>query len=110
MILRLADDLGTSKREMETGDVPKSIQCYMHETGASEAHAREHIKSMICAAWKKMNEEANNSCFSKSFIEIATNLARMSICMYQHGDGHTDQDPETKNRILSLLFQPIPIV
>ncbi|KAF2318688.1 hypothetical protein GH714_010079 [Hevea brasiliensis] len=40
MIVRLADDLGTSSDELKRGDVPKSIQCYMHETGASEAEAR----------------------------------------------------------------------
>ncbi|CAL5435427.1 unnamed protein product [Camellia sinensis] len=30
--------------ELQRGDVPKSIQCYMHETGASENDAREHMK------------------------------------------------------------------
>ncbi|KAE8689902.1 hypothetical protein F3Y22_tig00110931pilonHSYRG00264 [Hibiscus syriacus] len=29
--------------EVEGGDVPKSIQCYMHETGSSEAEAHEDI-------------------------------------------------------------------
>ncbi|KAK7324161.1 hypothetical protein VNO77_27684 [Canavalia gladiata] len=38
-ILRLANDLGTYKRENETGDVAKSIQCYMNETGISEEKA-----------------------------------------------------------------------
>ncbi|KAF7815109.1 terpene synthase 10-like [Senna tora] len=107
-ILRLADDLGTSKREKETGDVAKSIECYMNETGASEADARMHINLLIWKTWKKMNKEVSNySCNSKSFIEIALNLARMSLCMYQHGDGHSVQDLETKNRIMSLIFQPI---
>ncbi|XP_054779854.1 terpene synthase 10-like [Prosopis cineraria] len=106
-ILRLADDLGTSEREMETGDVPKSIQCCMKETGASEEDARRHINSLIIETWKKMNKEARNSSFSQDFIQIAMNFARMSLCMYQHGDGHSDQDPETKNRITSILFHPI---
>lgn len=35
MILRLADDLGTSSDGLKRGDVPKSIQCYMNETGSS---------------------------------------------------------------------------
>ncbi|XP_022896311.1 (-)-alpha-terpineol synthase-like [Olea europaea var. sylvestris] len=35
-ILRLSDDLATSMDEMKRGDVPKTIQCYMNETGASE--------------------------------------------------------------------------
>ncbi|URD96108.1 Myrcene synthase, chloroplastic [Musa troglodytarum] len=31
MIVRLCDDLGTSKDELRRGDVPKSIECHMHE-------------------------------------------------------------------------------
>ncbi|CAA2977597.1 terpene synthase 10-like [Olea europaea subsp. europaea] len=38
-ILRLSDDLATSVDEMKRGDVPKTIQCYMNETGASEDEA-----------------------------------------------------------------------
>ncbi|XP_059431229.1 myrcene synthase, chloroplastic-like [Corylus avellana] len=110
MILRLADDLGTSKDELERGDVPKSIQCYMNETGASEVDAREYIKSLISETWKKMNKEgAASSPFSQTFIEIAMNLARMAQCMYQHGDGHGVEDRETKDRVLSLLIHPIPL-
>ncbi|KAI5397328.1 hypothetical protein KIW84_063226 [Lathyrus oleraceus] len=110
MILRLANDLGTSKRENVTGDIPKSIQSYVIETGASEAEAREHIKSIMDTIWKKMNKEACNSVFSKSFIDISINLGRMALFMYQHGDGHTIQDPEHQNRIQSLIWQPIPII
>lgn len=93
-----------------TGDIPKSIQSYVIETGASEAEAREHIKSIMDTIWKKMNKEASNSVFSKSFIDISINLGRMALFMYQHGDGHTIQDPEIQNRIQSLIWQPIPII
>ncbi|KAI4324174.1 hypothetical protein L6164_023731 [Bauhinia variegata] len=108
-ILRLANDLGTYKREMETGDIPRSVQCYMHETGASEAYAREHIKSIICTTWKKINEDVNSGSYPLSFIEIAVNLARMSLCMYQYGDAFSIQDQESKKWISSLLFEAIPI-
>ncbi|XP_058751553.1 myrcene synthase, chloroplastic-like isoform X2 [Vicia villosa] len=110
LILRLANDLGTSKRESETGDIPKSIQCYMNETGASETEAREHVKSVIFTVWKKMNKEAHTSSFSKNFIDTGINLGRMALCMYLHGDGHTIQDPDINNRIMSLIFQSAPII
>ncbi|CAL5356722.1 unnamed protein product [Camellia sinensis] len=75
--------------ELQRGDVPKSIQCYMHETGASENDAREHMKYLIGETWKKMNEDgAANSLFTKTFIGNAMNLARMLQCLYQHGDGY----------------------
>ncbi|XP_034703599.1 (-)-alpha-terpineol synthase-like [Vitis riparia] len=110
IILRLSDDLGTSSDELKRGDVPKSIQCYMHETGACEEDAREHIKCLIGETWKKMNEDrVMESPFSQTFIGIAINLARMAQCMYQYGDGHGVQDRETKDRVLSLLIEPIPL-
>ncbi|XP_028771245.1 terpene synthase 10-like [Neltuma alba] len=107
-IFRLVNDLGTAKREKVTGDIPKSVECYMNETGASEADTHKHINSLICETWKKLNEEVSNSSYnSRSFVQVAVNLVRMCLRMYQHGDGHTVQDDETKNRIISLLFKPI---
>ncbi|KAF3432677.1 hypothetical protein FNV43_RR23779 [Rhamnella rubrinervis] len=47
IVFRLADDLGTATDELKRGDVVKSIQCYMHQSGASEEDAREHIKWYI---------------------------------------------------------------
>ncbi|KAL6328050.1 hypothetical protein AAG906_033318 [Vitis piasezkii] len=99
MILRLSDDLGTSLDERKRGDVPKSIQCHMYETGASEEDAR-NISYLI--------GETSESPFPETFIGIATNLARIAQCMYQHGDGHGIEDGEPKDRLLSLLVEPIP--
>ncbi|XLR35187.1 hypothetical protein S83_063087, partial [Arachis hypogaea] len=57
-------------RENEFGDVPKSIECYMNENGASETNAQEHIKSVLNTTWKKMNkQEAHNSSLPPTFIE-----------------------------------------
>ncbi|KAF6154360.1 hypothetical protein GIB67_026816 [Kingdonia uniflora] len=108
MIVRLADDIGTSKDELERGDVPKSIQCYMHDTGASEETAREHIQELIGKTWKKMNKECiAYSPFPQSFISAALGLARMAQCMYQYGDGHGAPDRETKDRVNTLLIESI---
>ncbi|MED6208432.1 hypothetical protein PIB30_045005 [Stylosanthes scabra] len=107
-ITRLINDLRSQKRENEFGDVPKSIQCCINESGVSEVKAQEHIKLMINTTWKKMNKEAHNSSLPPIFIEIAVNLARMSMCMYHDRDAHTVQDPQIKRRISSLIFQPIP--
>ncbi|KAG6655720.1 myrcene synthase, chloroplastic-like [Carya illinoinensis] len=110
IIVRLADDLGTSKEELERGDNPKSIQCYMNDTGASEEDAREFIRNLISATWKRFNEElAASSPFSETLIHIGMNFARMSQCIYQHGDGHGIENRETKDRVLALLIHPIPL-
>ncbi|KAK0580096.1 hypothetical protein LWI29_036337 [Acer saccharum] len=95
--------------EMKRGDVPKSIQCYMHKIGASEEEAREHIRGLISATWVKMNKERiGNHHISNTFAGVAMNLARMAQCMYQFGDGHGVPDKETKHRVLSLIINPIP--
>ncbi|KAJ8769513.1 hypothetical protein K2173_005116 [Erythroxylum novogranatense] len=107
---RLADDLGTSSHEMQRGDVPKSIQCYMHETGASEEEARAHLYYLISDTWKKLNTaRANDKIFCREFGRICMNVLRIAQCFYQHGDGFGIVDGETKGRFLALLAQPAPL-
>ncbi|XP_019234090.1 PREDICTED: (-)-camphene/tricyclene synthase, chloroplastic-like [Nicotiana attenuata] len=110
IIIRLADDLGTSSDEMNRGDVPKSIQCYMNENDASEQEAREHINLLIKESWKLINTGLHeNSLFSETLIGCAVNVTRTAQCIYQHGDGHGIQNSEIKSRISELLFEPTKI-
>ncbi|XP_047957123.1 exo-alpha-bergamotene synthase-like [Salvia hispanica] len=108
-VLRLADDLGTSSDEMKRGDVPKSIQCYMKETGCSEEDARKHIKQLIDMALKRMNKEILMENPIKNFGQTAMNVGRISLCVYQHGDGFGLPHSETKKNLMSLVVQPIPM-
>ncbi|KAH9751601.1 Beta-myrcene/(E)-beta-ocimene synthase 2 [Citrus sinensis] len=110
-IFRLQDDLGTSSDEIQRGDVPKSIQCYMHETGASEEVAREHIKDMMRQMWRKVNayRADKDSPVSQNTVDFMLNLVRMSHFMYLHGDGHGAQNQETMDVASTWLFQPIPL-
>ncbi|KAG5551788.1 hypothetical protein RHGRI_010017 [Rhododendron griersonianum] len=109
LIFRFSNDLATSKAELERGESANSILCYMHETGVSEQEARNHISSLIEEAWKKMNKErvAADSPFEKPFIETAFNLARIAQCTYQNGDGHGVPDNKAKNRVSSVIIEPI---
>ncbi|KAF5178664.1 Alpha-terpineol synthase protein [Thalictrum thalictroides] len=112
LLVRLANDLGTSSDEIARGDNPKSIQCYMHETGASEEAAREHIKELISEIWKKMmnkDQVASYEFLEEPFISSAANLGRQALCMYQYGDGHGIPDQETKDRIKTLFMEPIQL-
>ncbi|KAM0003736.1 putative lyase [Helianthus debilis subsp. tardiflorus] len=108
LILRLADDLGTSMAELKRGDVPKSIQCYMHETGASEEKARGYIKNLIMDTWKKLNKERITlSCpTSQILVECATNLGRMAQFTYQYADVFGTPDDWYKSQEISLIFNP----
>lgn len=86
----------------------------MHETGASEEKARAHVHQMISDTWDEMNSAAktahSSSLVSRGFVEAVMNLARMSQCMYQYGDGHGfPHKAKTVDRVMSLLVNPIPL-
>ncbi|KAJ8485843.1 hypothetical protein OPV22_018328 [Ensete ventricosum] len=110
MIFRLCDDLGTSTDELERGDVPKSIQCYMHETGVSEEVARGHIRVLIKGNWRAINGDRSfTSRFEENLKMMAINIPRMAQCMYEYGDGLGKPGRVMNHRIRSLLFEPIPL-
>nr|QQY00626.1 (-)-beta-pinene synthase [Chrysanthemum indicum] len=108
IIVRLTNDMGTSSDELERGDVPKSIQCYMHESGATEVEAKVYIKQLTLETWKKLNKECQkiDSEFSQEFIDCIMNLARMGHFMYTDGDKHGKPDM-FKPYVLSLFVNPI---
>nr|ASP45390.1 TPS6 [Tripterygium regelii] len=110
MIIRMVDDIGTSADEMKRGDTPKSIQCYMNETGALEEEARDHIDYLISEIWKKLNEEqfGADSLWPPVFKEMALNIVRTAHVMYLYGDGHASQDHNVQARMESLFVTPIP--
>ncbi|KAE8686875.1 Isoprene synthase [Hibiscus syriacus] len=109
-IFRLCNDLGTSKDELERGENANSITCYMKETGCSENVARQHISDLIDSYWRKMNRcRVDGSPFAKQLLETGINLARISQCIYQHGDAHGCPDNLSKNRVRSLIVDPISI-
>ncbi|KAI7742027.1 hypothetical protein M8C21_029288 [Ambrosia artemisiifolia] len=109
MIFRLYNDLATSSDEMDRGKSINAISCYMHENDVGEEVAREYINTLIDKAWRRMIE-ARVACFDDSkdpFIDMAINLARISHSTYQFGDGHGAPDARSRDRVLSVIFEPI---
>lgn len=110
-ILRLANDLATSTEEMARGDSPKSVQCYMYETGANEDAAREQMQRMIIDSWDVINSAAHTSSLPRGFVAAVVNLNRVVQCIYQHGDGHgCPEKAKTVDYIQSVLFNPVQLV
>ncbi|CAM8994967.1 unnamed protein product [Rhodiola kirilowii] len=110
IIIRLADDLGTSPDEMERGDTPKAIQCYMNDTGASEQAARKHVEGLMREAWKKFNNcVMKEKTLSPEGVKTLVNMVRAGHCFYQHGDGHGVQDSVTKHLMSQVLFDTISL-
>ncbi|OAY75917.1 Terpene synthase 10 [Ananas comosus] len=110
MIARLCNDLGTSKSEHQRGDVAKSIHCCMHHEGVTEAAARERIKELIYDCWKKLNGAClADSTFNEYFTALVVKGSRTAHCFYQHGDGYGSPEGETKDRVISLLIEPVQL-
>ncbi|XP_071718976.1 (E)-beta-ocimene synthase, chloroplastic-like [Rutidosis leptorrhynchoides] len=111
IIFRLCNDLGTSSDEIAQGKTANAISCYMHENGVSEDVAREYIEARIDEAWMKLIK-ARVACsrnYENPFVDMAINLARISHCTYQYGDGHGAPDARAKNRVLSVIIKPVQI-
>ncbi|PIA58429.1 hypothetical protein AQUCO_00500392v1 [Aquilegia coerulea] len=109
MMFRLSNDLATSSAELERGDVASSVYCYMREENASEVDAQKHIRGLIIDTWKKMNISIFESPFDTAFVNVAINLARTSLFIYQYGDGLGVEDSQSKEHILSLIVNPVEV-
>ncbi|KAK1368454.1 (+)-delta-cadinene synthase [Heracleum sosnowskyi] len=112
-IFRLADDYGTSSAELERGDVPSSIQCYMLDAGVSEEVARKHMMDLMRKKWAQVNKcrfSGDHIPLSWHVVDIMLNIVRAAHCLYNAGDdGFGVEDGLTKDTLFSLLVKPIPL-
>ncbi|KAK9714856.1 hypothetical protein RND81_06G125300 [Saponaria officinalis] len=88
-ILRLWDDLGSSKDEHQKYD-GSVMECYMNEhKGSSPETAREYVFAMISDAWNRLDENLlSTSPFSTDFKAAIANFARMVPVMYTYDKNH----------------------
>ncbi|KAH9651453.1 alpha-humulene/(-)-(E)-beta-caryophyllene synthase [Citrus sinensis] len=110
LIARLDDDVHTYKVEQERGDAPSSVECYVQQYGVSEEEACNKIKGMVEIEWMNINEEIQDPNHPPlQWLLPSLNLARMMVVLYQNGDGYTNSTGKTKDRIASLLVDPLPM-
>ncbi|KAL5132177.1 putative terpene synthase 11 [Glycine soja] len=102
-ILRLWDDLGTSREEQERGDNACSIQCLMTENNLSDENvARKHIRQLIQNLWPELNGLAmTTTALPSSVMKASLNMARTAQVIYQHGD---DQNTFTVDDYVKTLI------
>ncbi|KAK2631952.1 hypothetical protein EUGRSUZ_L02212 [Eucalyptus grandis] len=112
MIIRLCNDLGTSRAERDRGDAPSSVVCYMREANVPEDIARKHIKELINQEWKSINAHCYSNAetpFVRTFIDVTVNAARVAHMLYQFGDGFGVQDGDIRRQILSAVIHPLAL-
>ncbi|TXG47437.1 hypothetical protein EZV62_026731 [Acer yangbiense] len=104
----LWNDLSTFKAEVERGDTPSAIQCYMREANVSEEIARNHFTDLIRKTSTKVNGLVlpPSAASLKPFLNVLANYPRVAYCLYQHGDGFGIQE-DLKSKILSVLIEPV---
>ncbi|CAL1356829.1 unnamed protein product [Linum trigynum] len=118
IIVRLTNDLASSKGELERGDVVKAVECYMRESRLSEEAAREHINWKIGEMWKMVNEDilSSQGCLNNSssnpmlpptYVNLAVNVARASHYMYKHQNSKAPFVVKDKSRAITLLFDAL---
>ncbi|KAL2493949.1 S-(+)-linalool synthase [Forsythia ovata] len=109
-ILRLWDDLGTSKEEQDRGDNASSIPLLMRENNIqSEGEARECIMQLIHNLWKELNMELiSSNTLPLSLIRVCFNMSRTSQVIYQHEEDSYSSGVD--NFVKFLLLQPIACI
>ncbi|KAJ1396599.1 Terpenoid cyclases/protein prenyltransferase alpha-alpha toroid [Sesbania bispinosa] len=106
-ILRLWDDLGNAEDENQEGNDGSYVNCFMMEhQDLSSKRAREQVMSMLCDAWKSLNQECLfESTFPAALTKASLNLARMVPLMYGYDDKHSL--PKLEEQVKSLLYDDV---
>ncbi|KAM0897304.1 hypothetical protein ACQ4PT_022663 [Festuca glaucescens] len=102
-IMRLWDDMGSAKDEVQEGLDGSYREFYMREN--PNADAEEHILQMIAGEWEELNRECllrTRSSLSCSFLGALLNSARMVGVMYSYDDEQRLPVLEDYTRMLLL--------
>ncbi|KAJ4807451.1 S-(+)-linalool synthase [Rhynchospora pubera] len=103
-ILRLLDDLGSSKDENQDGFDGSYVEYYMKDNpSCSLDNAKLHTRELISKSWEELNKECFfNTSFLPCFREASLNCARMFTIIYNYNE--EQQLPPLDDYIQILLL------
>ena len=79
----------------------------MQEQMCTEQQARKAIEKLIVETWKKINYDSlghGRHALPRPLINACVNLARVSHCLYNGGDGIGAPGQKMKGLVKSLLL------
>ena len=97
--------------EQERGHVASSVECYTKQYGVSEQEAYGELNKKVVDAWKDINEELliNPTAVPKPALIRVLNLSRVIDLLYKDGDGYTHVGKVTKDAVVALLIDSVPV-
>ncbi|XP_058072970.1 beta-cubebene synthase-like isoform X2 [Magnolia sinica] len=110
IVARLMDDIPSSKLEQKRQHVASAVECCMKEHGISYQESIQKLREEVASGWKDINKEClKPTPVPTAVMNVILNFTRVLEIIYQHRDGYTDSSFETKERIILLFVDPIPL-
>jgi hypothetical protein len=83
----------------------------MFENRAMETDARQAMRDLTMETWKIVNQDVydDNCRYPPSFANACVNMARISHCIYQGGDGISAPDDGKRMEISELFLEPLKV-
>ncbi|KAI5333506.1 hypothetical protein L3X38_023637 [Prunus dulcis] len=111
IIIRLMDDIVSTKFEKERGHVASAIDCYMKQYRVSdEQEIIDVFNKQIVDSWKDMNEEfLRPTSMPMPILVRIVNLTRVVDLLYKKDDGYTHVGKVMKDGVACYFIDPAPI-
>lgn len=82
----------------------------MFHNGTTEEVARAEMRDLMRKKWRDINAcRVQDMPLSRHVIEMMLNVGRSAHYIYYNSDGYAGQDGRSKDMLLSLIVQPIPL-
>lgn len=97
------------QNERKRPHIPSAVECFMQQFGVPKETVYDALQKRLINAWKDMNQEClHPTAIPMPFLQKVYNFACVTNLLYEGYDGYTISSTRTKDRITSILIDPIP--